>query len=150
MDLSEIINISGKGGLFKIISQTKNGVIVESLVDQKRFPTFASHDISTLNDISVFTTNEDVPLKEVLKKIHEKEKGGAAIDHKSKSEELASYFESILPDYDKERVYNSDIKKLIQWYNLLQKQNILNFDEEEEKKEEVEKEEKIENATDKE
>lgn len=125
MDLSKVISISGMPGLFKVVAQAKNGFIVESLVDGKRVQAFSHYRISGLDDISVFTTGEDKPLKDVYKAIFDKEKGGAAIDHKSKDEELKKYFETVAPDYDKERVHISDIRKAIQWYNILQKTDLL-------------------------
>jgi hypothetical protein len=125
MDLSGVISISGMGGLHKVIAQTKNGVIVESLADKKRFPAYSSSRISALDDISVYTTGEDLPLKDVFKKIFDKEKGGAAVDHKVSDADLLKYFETVLPEFDKERVHTSDIRKLINWYNLLQKTDLL-------------------------
>jgi hypothetical protein len=125
MDLSEFISISGQGGLFKVIARTKNGLVVESLADKKRQPVHASQKISALQDISIFTDNEEVPLTDVLRKIFDKEKGAVAIDSKSDPAQLKKYFETILPEYDRDRVYVSDMKKVIGWYNLLQKDNIL-------------------------
>jgi hypothetical protein len=125
MDLSKVISISGMTGLYKVVAQTKNGFIVESLADGKRIPAYSHYRISGLDDISVFTTGEDKPLKDVYKAIMEKEKNGPAIDHKSKDEELKKYFETVVPDYDKERVHISDIRKAIQWYNILQKTDLL-------------------------
>jgi hypothetical protein len=125
MDISGVISISGMSGLHKVIAQTKNGVIVESLADKKRFPAYSSSRISSLDDISIYTTGEDLPLKDALKKVFEKEKGGPAPDHKASDAELLKYFESVLPEYDKERVHTSDIRKLINWYNLLQKTDLL-------------------------
>ncbi|MFI5150881.1 MAG: DUF5606 domain-containing protein [Bacteroidia bacterium] len=125
MDLSGVISISGIGGLHKVIAQTKNGVIVESLADKKRFPAYASSKISTLEDISIYTTGDDMPLKDALKKIFDKEKGGAAPDHKAAEAELIKYVGAVIPEYDKERVHISDIRKLINWYNLLQKTDLL-------------------------
>jgi len=131
MDLSKILAISGKPGLFQNIAQTKTGVIVESLVDGKRFPAFSHERISSLAEISVFTQSEDVPLKTVLKKIFEKYQGGKAIDHKASGAELRDFMEEVAPDYDKERVYSSDIKKLVMWYNLLVEKGLLDFSDEE-------------------
>jgi hypothetical protein len=135
--LKDILSISGYGGLFKYVSQGRNGIIVESLEDQRRMPAHASAKVSALEDISVFTETDDMPLKDVLKAISEKENGGPAIDHKSSNDELKKYFENVLPTFDKERVYVSDIKKIINWYNTLQKLNLLNFDEKEEEKGEL-------------
>jgi hypothetical protein len=140
MDLSKILSISGKSGLFKTVTQTKNGVVVESLLNGKRFTAFANDRISSLEEISVFTEVDDIPLRDVLKSIFEKQKGKAAINHKSGNNELKAFFEEVLANYDKDRVYVSDIKKIIQWYNLLLEKEILNFEEEEDKNsEEIEK-----------
>ena len=117
--LKGIIAVSGKPGLYKVIAQGKNNLIVESLIDKKRMPAYSSNKISTLEDISMYTTEEDMPLAEIVQKIYEKENGGTMADAKDESKH-AGYFESIVPNYDKERVYSSDIKKLFSWYNLLQ------------------------------
>ena len=135
MDLSKIMSVSGKSGLFLSIGQTKNGLIVESLVDKKRFPVYVSDKVSSLADISVFTNDKDIPLKEIFKKISEKENMQTCIDSKSDDKKIKTYFEEILPDYDKERVYVSDMRKMLSWYNLLQSLKMLSF--EEEKNEEV-------------
>jgi hypothetical protein len=127
--LKGILAISGQPGLFKVLSEGKNGAIVESLLTGKKQTAFASAKMSTLEDIAIYTTSEDFPLKEVFRKIHEQENGGAAIPANSKPEELKKYFEKILPDYDRERVYVSDIKKVLTWYNLLHEKALLNFGE---------------------
>lgn len=132
MDLTEILAISGKPGLYKMLSQTKTGMLVESMDDQKRFPVFAHEKISSLEEISIFTETEDIPLKEIFKKIHDLLEGGKALSHKSTPDELKDFFDDAVPDYDKERVYVSDIKKVIQWYNILHEKNMLEFSEEEE------------------
>jgi hypothetical protein len=131
MDLTEILSISGKPGLYKMMTHTKNGMLVESLHDNKRFPVFAHEKVSSLEEISIFTENEDIPLKEVFKKIFELLEGEKALSHKSPGEELKDFFEDAIPDYDKERVYVSDIKKVIQWYNILHEMKMLDFTEEE-------------------
>jgi len=131
MDLKSIVSISGMPGLFKIISKTQNSLVVESLIDKKRFPVFASHQVTSLEDISVFTTKEDLSLKVVLEKIFTLENKGTAIDSKSDDKKLKEYFEKALPEYDKVRVYTSHIKKIITWYNLLQSLDLLNPSEEE-------------------
>jgi hypothetical protein len=128
--LKGILAISGQPGLFRMISESKNSVIVESLLTGKKSTAYASAKMSTLEDIAIYTINEDVPLKEVFKIIAEKENGGAAIDVKVSNHELKDYFETILPQFDKERVYASDIKKVITWYNLLQEKGLLKFEEE--------------------
>jgi hypothetical protein len=130
MNLKEIVSIAGKSGLFKIISQTKNGVIVESLVDGKRFPAFVHDRMSSLEEISVFTTAEDRPLKDIFIAIRDKENRGKAIDSKSDNNVLKKYFAEVVPDFDQERVYVSDIKKIIAWYNQLQQHDLLDFDKE--------------------
>jgi hypothetical protein len=129
MDLSDILTISGKGGLYKVVTQTKNGLLVESLTDGKKIPVFLSDRSSALGDISIFTLTEDLPLKDVLLKIFEKEEGKPCIDPKEDPAKLKAYFESILPDYDQERVYISDIKKVFTWYNLLLEKDLIKPDE---------------------
>lgn len=142
MDLSGIISISGKPGLYKVVAQSKNNIIVESLLDKKRAPAYSTDRISALEDISIYTYEEDIPLREVFLKIAEKENCGPALSHKESAKKLASYLKEILPEYDEDRVYPSDIKKLYQWYNLLQKENLITLDEEEEEVKSEKKEEK--------
>ena len=125
MDLNGILSLSGKSGLFKSIAQTKNGLIVESLIDKKRLPAYVSYKVSALKDISVYTNDTDMPLSKIMDLIYENESGGPCIDPKSDETKLRQYFEEVLPDYDKERVYISDIKKLFAWYNILQSTNML-------------------------
>jgi hypothetical protein len=132
MDLSNILTVSGKSGLFKVVSQTKSGLVVESLNDGKKIPVFLSDRSSALEDISIFTLTEDIPLKDVLLKIFEKEEGKPCIDAKEDPAKLKAYFETILPDYDRERVYISDIKKVFAWYNLLLEKEMITPDEPEE------------------
>ena len=136
--LKEILSISGKPGLFKLISNTPNALIVESLLDGKRSPAYSNAKIIALEDISIYTENEDIPLKSVFKRIFEKENGKPAINHKESANAITAYIESVLPEYDKNRVYVSDMRKMIQWYNLLLEKNMLNLDEEEKKEEEKE------------
>tara|TARA_B110000438_G_C15636822_1_gene573479 strand:+ start:135 stop:584 length:450 start_codon:yes stop_codon:yes gene_type:complete len=119
MDLTDIISISGKSGLYTIVGQTKNNVIVESLLDGKRFPTFSSNRISALKDISIYTEDGELLLSDVFRTIHEKENGGKCIMYNEDTSKLRSYLEELVPNFDKEQVYNSDIKKLFQWYNIL-------------------------------
>jgi hypothetical protein len=130
MDLTKILSISGRPGLFKVISQGKNNVIVESLADQHRFPVFAHERMSTLEEISIYTTGEDRPLKEVLKSFFEKLEGKPAMDPKEDQKMLMQQFAEIIPDYDAERVYASDIRKVITWYNILLEHQMLEFEEE--------------------
>ncbi len=144
--LKDILSISGYGGLYRYISQGRSGIIVESLEDKNRMNASATAKISALEDIAIFTDTEDLPLKDIFKKISEKENGGLAIAHKSSANELKNYFAEVLPDYDRDRVYVSDIKKVINWYNILHKFEMLNFEEEEVKEEEVKEEPKEEKA----
>jgi len=137
IDLTGIISISGQPGLFKIVAQSKNGIIVEGLADKKRVNVYASTKVSTLSDISMFTTGDDKPIEEIMTSVFEKEKGGPAIDNKSDDKTIEKYFSEILPEYDKERVYVSNMRKLINWYNALQTSG--NLKEKEEAKEGEEK-----------
>ncbi len=131
MDLKNILSISGKSGLYKNIGQSKSGVIVESITDGKRFPAFAHERISSLAEISVFTHGEDVPLADVFRKVFDKYEGKEVLDAKSNGAELRAFMLEVLPDYDEERVYTSDIKKLVTWYNLLVAGNMMEFTDEE-------------------
>lgn len=119
MNLEGVLSITGKPGLYKVIGQTKGGVVVESLSDKKRVAVPPTARMSALEDIAIYTYSGEVPIKEVFATIWNKEDGGLAINHKSKPDELRVYFEGVLEDFDQERVYTSDIKKLISWYNLL-------------------------------
>jgi hypothetical protein len=129
MDISGIISITGKPGLYKVISQTKNGLLVESIDDGKRIPVFASEKVSSLEDISLYTKGDDMPLKEVFTKIYEKTGGKEAVSSKAAPNELNDFLTSVV-DYDKERVYNSDVKKLLQWFNTLVSKGLLDTKEE--------------------
>lgn len=120
IDLTGIISIAGQPGLYKILAQSKNGFIVEGLADKKRLNIYSSTKVSTLSDISMFTTGDDKPIEEIMTAISEKEKGGAAIDTKSDDKAVEKYFAGILPEYDKDRVYVSNMRKLFSWYNILQ------------------------------
>lgn len=131
MDLKEIMAISGKPGLYKLLSQTKTGMLVESMADKRRFPVFAHEKVSSLEEISIFTETDDIPLKEVLKKIHEYLQGKPVPGHKSEPEELKAFFGEAVPEYDRERVYVSDIRKVVQWYQVLHEMDLLDFTEEE-------------------
>jgi len=141
MDLKEILSVTGKPGLYKKVAGTKTGIIAESLMDKKRVPVYASDKMSTLEDISIFTTDNDISLKEVFKKIHAKESGGKCIDHKSEDKKLREYFETVLPEYDKDRVYVSDIRKVLNWYNLLVSTDMLDLTDKPEEPAEKEKKE---------
>lgn len=137
MSLDRILSISEKPGLFKLITQTKNGFIVESLIDRKRLPVNSRSNVSFLSEIAIYTLTEEVPLKDVLNKIKAKENGNkTSISHKETKDKLEEYFFSILQDYDEDRVYPSDIKKVIRWYNILQENNMLDLLEEDSKDEE--------------
>ena len=131
MSLDKILSIAGKPGLYKMITQTRNGFIAESLLDQKRMSVGIHHNVSILSEIAIYTLTEEKPLREVLSLIKEKESGKeTAISHKDSKDKLEEYFFEILPDYDEDRVYASDIKKIVQWYNLLQKHDMLQLEEE--------------------
>ena len=129
--LKEILSIAGKPGLQRMVSNSSNAIIVESLIDGKRFPAYSNAKIIALEDISIYTETEDMPLKEVFKRMYDKEGGKQAISHKEPNEKIVAYFNEVVPEYDKERVYTSDINKIIQWYNLLVSKGILNFEAEE-------------------
>jgi len=130
--LSTILAISGKPGLFKLISQGNNMIIVESLKDKRRMPAYGNDKIISLGDIAMFTDDEDVPLRQVLKAVQEKNGGKlVAIDTKKASnDELREFMQGVLPNFDRDRVHPSDIKKLIQWYNLLTENGLTDFEEE--------------------
>ncbi len=119
MDFKKIIAVSGKPGLFEILSQTKTGVIVRSIQDGKRTPITATHNVSLLDNIAIYSYSGEVSLAELFKTIAEKESNKKCISHKESKENLVNYFSEILPDYDQERVYASNIKKVLQWYNIL-------------------------------
>ena len=119
MNLTGIIAISGKPGLFKVVAQGKSNLIVESLTDGKRIPAYSTDRISALEDISVYTYGEDKPLTVVFETIYTKENGGLAPSHKEDKNTLEGYMLAVLPNYDQERVYLSDVKKIFQWYNQL-------------------------------
>ncbi|MEE3998853.1 DUF5606 domain-containing protein [Tenacibaculum sp. FZY0031] len=121
MEFNKIIAVTGKPGLYEILSQTKTGVIVKSIVDGKRFPITATHNVSLLENIAIYTYEEEVPLAQVLKNMADKEEGKEAISHKESANKLTTYFGEVLPGFDEERVYASNIKKVIQWYNILAK-----------------------------
>lgn len=131
MKLKDILAISGEPGLFKFIAQGKNSIIVEHLETGKRSAAYATAKVHSLDEIAVYTESEEVSLSEVLDKIFEKQNGGEAPDHKLSPGELKSFFSEVLPDYDPDRVYNSDIKKIIAWYNFLHKHELIEMDEEE-------------------
>ena len=119
MTLEKLIVVTGKPGIFKISNQTKAGLLVETLTGAKKFPIHNIQNVSSLNDIAIYTYEEEVPLRTVFKTIHKKEDGKPTISHKESKDKLTDFFTEILPDYDVERVYPSNIKKIVQWYNLL-------------------------------
>lgn len=131
MALDKILSIGGKPGLYKLLTQTRSGFVGESLLDGKRITVGMRSNVSVLSEIAIYTLEEEVPLKEVFQKIKEKEGGNkTSISHKADKIDLEEYFFSVLPNYDEDRVYASDIKKIIQWYNLLVDNNITDFVEE--------------------
>ena len=142
--LKSILSISGQSGLFKLVAESKNNIIVESLDTQKRMPVHSSSKVSALEDIAIYTETEDVPLKDIFKAISKKEDNGNALSHKSSGNELKKYFEEVVPDYDQDRVYVSDIKKVLLWYNILNEKDMLDFSETEETAEETDSKDDIE------
>jgi len=131
MSLDKIVSISGKPGLYHLRAQTRSGFIAESLTDGKKIPVGLRHNVSVLSEISIYTLDGEEPLREVFAKISAKEDGGKAIDHKVSKDELEAYFFDVLPNFDEDRVYASDIKKVIQWYNLLQANDLIEAQSEE-------------------
>lgn len=119
MELKDVISVSGMSGLYKVVAQSKNGLIVESLVDEKRLPVSASQRVSSLVDIAVYTKTEEMPLRDVMKKIQETDGAKLSVDPKADPNALKAFFKKIVPDFDEDRVYVSDIKKILTWYELL-------------------------------
>jgi len=137
MDLSKIVSISGKPGLYVVKSQAIGRLIVESVIDGKCMPAFARDRMSSLEEISIFSTDEDRPLKEVFMMIHEKMGDKVDFDYKKATpDQLREKFAIVMPDYDEEAVYPSDMKKVFAWYQMLVDKNLLDFTEEPEAKEE--------------
>ena len=135
--LKEIVSISGKPGLFKLVSKGKNVFIAESLIDQKRIPVYSRDKVVSLGDITVYSTEGDVRLARILQSMKQKENGETiTFSPTITTEELRAYFSQVLPDFDRGRVYPSDIKKMMNWYNLLVKCGLTEFEEEEEQKSE--------------
>ncbi len=136
--LKDILSISGHAGLYKLVAQSSRSIIVESLETKQRIPVYFTSKVSALEDIAIYTEDEELPLSQVFEKIYKMEnKGETSVSAKSSNEDIKDYFGDILPNYDKERVYVSDMKKVLTWYNILLKQNVLKFEEE---KKEVETE----------
>jgi hypothetical protein len=124
MTIAEIATVSGKGGLFKVLAPTKSGVILESLDESKtKIVATSNHRLSLLNEISIYTTTKEgnIPLEDVLKKVHQDFGDDPGVDANSDADELKAFMKSILPEYDENRVYTSDIKKLVKWYDIIRK-----------------------------
>ncbi len=136
MYLEKLITISGKPGIFKVISQTKNGFIIEDIITNKRTSISAQNQVSLLENIAVYTYDEEIPLKDLFDKIYEFTENKQAIHHKESGAKLREFMLQVLPNYDQERVYDSDLKKIFMWYNLLQNQGIISPEKNEEIKEE--------------
>ena len=129
MNLDKILSISGKPGLYALKVQTRTGFVAESLLDGKKSTVGLKVNVSLLSEISIYTLNEEKPLSEVMRNIAIKEDNGPAISHKEDNAKLVAYFTEILPEYDPERVYPSDIKKVLNWYNLLQSKGLVSKEE---------------------
>ncbi|ESU26226.1 hypothetical protein FLJC2902T_27060 [Flavobacterium limnosediminis JC2902] len=125
MSIERILSISGKPGLYDLKLQTRTGFVAESLIDGKKITVGMRSNVSLLSEISIYTYNEEVRLSEVFRRIAEKEDNGPAMSHKEDNAKLADYFREILPEYDEERVYASDIKKVMNWYNMLQAKGMI-------------------------
>jgi hypothetical protein len=128
MSLDKVIAIAGKPGIYELKQQTRSGFVAESLVDGKRITVGIRHNVSVLSEIAIYTLSEEKPLREVLQAIKDKENGAPTINHKVSKDELEEFFFNVVPDYDEDRVYASDIKKVVQWYNILQAKDMLNFE----------------------
>lgn len=130
MTLDKILSISGKPGLYKLLTQTRSGFVGESLIDGKRLSVGIRNNVSVLSEIAIYTLEEELPLREVFQKIKEKENGAkTSVNHKDDKLKLEEYFFEVLPNYDEDRVYPSDIKKIVQWYNILHDSGITDFSE---------------------
>ena len=124
MEFSKIISVTGKPGLYQVISQSKNAIIAEAILDQKRLAINATQNVSLLENIAIYTYEEDLPLLDVFKAISEKTEGAAALSHKESGKKLEAFFLEAVPNYDEDRVYTSNIKKVFQWYNILVKAGV--------------------------
>lgn len=132
MALEKILSVAGKPGLYKLITQTRSGFVAESLLDGKRISVGLRSNVSVLSEIAIYTLEEELPLREVFLKMQEKENGGkTSVGHKEDKIKLEEYFFEVLPNYDEDRVYTSDIKKIIQWYNILVDKDLADFSEKE-------------------
>lgn len=128
MGLEKILSVAGKPGLYKLITQTRTGFVAESLLDGKKISVGLRSNVSVLSEIAIYTLEEELPLREVFLKIQKKENGDkTSVSHKDEKIKLEEYFFEVLPDYDEDRVYASDIKKIIQWYNILVDKGITDF-----------------------
>jgi hypothetical protein len=128
MGLEKILSVAGKPGLYKLITQTRTGFVAESLLDGKKISVGLRSNVSVLSEIAIYTLEEELPLREVFLKIQKKENGGkTSVNHKDEKIKLEEYFFEVLPNYDEDRVYASDIKKIIQWYNILVDKEITDF-----------------------
>ena len=140
MDLSNILSITGKGSLYKLISRAPNSLIVEGLEDGHRFPAFSHDGVATLDNIAIFTEEEEVSLQSVFQSIFKKENGQKVAVPKDNNA-LKAYFAEVLPNYDRDRVYVSNIKKVLAWYNILTEHQLIDLEEEKPQEEEGKKEE---------
>ncbi len=139
--LKDILSISGKPGLYRLVSQTTKGIVVESLDTGSKTIIGNSYKVSALKDIAIFTETEEKPLEDIFKNMYNLENGNpTSVNEKGKSEEIKAYFEKVLPDYDRDRVYVSDMKKVIKWYNILQQHDLLKVEEQKEENQPEEKE----------
>lgn len=129
MSVERILAISGKPGLYALKLQTRTGFVAESLIDGKKITVGLRSNVSLLSEISVYTYDGEMRLSEVFRRIAEKEDNGAAISHKEDNAKLESYFREVLPEFDEDRVYASDIKKILNWYNMLQAKGLVSKDE---------------------
>lgn len=141
MGLEKILSVAGKPGLYKLITQTRTGFVAESLLDGKKISVGLRSNVSVLSEIAIYTLDQELPLREVFLKIQEKENGEkTSVSHKDEKIKLEEYFFEVLPNYDEDRVYASDIKKIIQWYNILVDKDLADFSKEETKEIKDEKE----------
>ncbi len=127
MSLDKVISVAGKPGLFEVLTQTRSGVLAQSLIDGKKITVSARENVSLLSEIAIYTLSEEMPLGSVFQKIFDHLSGAAALSHKSSKDELEAFFFEVLPEYDEDRVYPSDIKKVVQWYNLLVEKGLTDF-----------------------
>lgn len=127
MSLDKVISVAGKPGLFEVLTQTRSGVLAQSLIDGKKITVSARENVSLLSEIAIYTLTEEMPLGSVFQKIFDHLSGAAALSHKSSKDELEAFFFEVLPEYDEDRVYPSDIKKVVQWYNLLVEKGLTDF-----------------------